>query len=154
MNFRRAIGTIILDPSGNLIVFQRSDFPSSWQCPEGGIDEGETSEEALVRELHEEIGLETKDFDILKKTKNFIRYSYEGGVTQGNFNGQEKQFFLIKLKKSVAEIKFRYDNVAEEIEFLAYRIIGKDEIRGDELASLLPKFKIELYKRVMVEFEL
>ncbi|MDR2077638.1 MAG: NUDIX domain-containing protein [Rickettsiales bacterium] len=149
MNFRKAIGVIILDPDNNLVAFQRSDFPETWQCPEGGIDEGETPDRAMARELHEEIGLESKDFEVLEKTKNFIRYGFGEGMKINGYDGQDKQFFLVRLKKPVAEIEFKYDNVAEEIEFLTYRLVRKDE-----LISLLPKFKEELYKKVLTEFKL
>ena len=42
-----------------IFIAERTDLAGVWQFPQGGIDEGESSEEALFRELKEEIG--TKD---------------------------------------------------------------------------------------------
>jgi putative (di)nucleoside polyphosphate hydrolase len=150
MNFRKAVGAIILDfDAGGLVVFQRTDFPESWQCPEGGIEVGEAPEEAVVRELEEEIGLRAENFEILKKTRDFIRYDYGKKVTLNGFDGQEKQFFLVRLRKPATELEFKYDSVTEEVEFSNYRVVRKDE-----LVNLLPKFKVDLYRKVLAEFKL
>ena len=42
-----------------IFIASRTDIPNAWQFPQGGIDEGENTKEALLRELEEEIG--TKD---------------------------------------------------------------------------------------------
>ncbi|GHU28429.1 RNA pyrophosphohydrolase [Bacilli bacterium] len=147
MNLRKAIGAVILDNNNNIVVFQRSDFPENWQCPEGGIDEDETPEEALARELQEEIGLTPEKFVILGKTKNFIPYLFKDGKSKYGFDGQEKQFFLVKLTGQPVE--FKYDNNIEEIEFL-----GHKTIQVNKLIDLIPDFKKDLYREVLMEFGL
>lgn len=50
----------VTDPCGRLLVFDQVDIPASGtQVPAGGIHDGETTEEAVVRELAEEAGLES-----------------------------------------------------------------------------------------------
>ncbi|SUX68373.1 (di)nucleoside polyphosphate hydrolase [Citrobacter amalonaticus] len=46
----------------------------SWQFPQGGINPGESAEQAMYRELFEEVGLSRKDVRILASTRNWLRY--------------------------------------------------------------------------------
>ena len=59
MRIRRAVRAIVLDPDDRILLV-RFSFPSRdvWATPGGGIDEGESAEEAIRRELGEETGLE------------------------------------------------------------------------------------------------
>lgn len=144
MNFRKGIGAIVLDKKGNIIVFQRNDYKDSWQGPEGGIDENETAIDALKRELWEEIGLSSEKYEILKETKDFIRYKFEKPFM--GFDGQDKKFFLIKL---ISEPNFKFDNKEDEIEFSNFKII-----EAKEMIKLAPTFKKEVYLKVLEEFDL
>ncbi|MDR1499007.1 MAG: thioredoxin-disulfide reductase [Rickettsiales bacterium] len=143
---RKAIGTIILDAEGKIIVFRRTDFPSSWQCPEGGIEKDEQPIDALYREVKEEIGLDRDDFEILSETKDFISYTYAKS-NSFPWGGQQKKFFLLKLNKN--DKKFKYDNVPDCIEFSGYK-----SVTGEEFLKLAPAFKENLYETVLREFNL
>ena len=55
--FRLNVGIVICNPKGQLLWAKRIG-QSSWQFPQGGIKENESAEEALYRELEEEVGLE------------------------------------------------------------------------------------------------
>jgi 8-oxo-dGTP pyrophosphatase MutT (NUDIX family) len=59
-NVRLVVGAVVIDPSGRAFVQKRSDteriFPGSWDCINGHVEPGETMEEALAREIHEETG--------------------------------------------------------------------------------------------------
>lgn len=52
--------------------------PAIWsalpQFPQGGINPGESAEQAMYRELFEEVGLSRKDVRILASTRNWLRY--------------------------------------------------------------------------------
>ena len=52
----------LVDPDGRILLAQRPEGKSMaglWEFPGGKVDPGETPEHALVRELHEELGIET-----------------------------------------------------------------------------------------------
>ena len=52
----------LVDPDGRVLIAQRPEGKSMaglWEFPGGKVDAGETPEQALVRELHEELGIET-----------------------------------------------------------------------------------------------
>jgi putative (di)nucleoside polyphosphate hydrolase len=145
VKLREAIGALVLDTKDNLIAFRRADFPENWQCPEGGIDAGETPKDALVRELAEEIGLEKNQFKILKRTKTSIPYLFAGGKLIYGFNGQRKIFFLVKLTDSFRG--FVYNRKANEIEF-----VDHSNVTAEQLVGLVPEFKKNLYRSVLEEF--
>ncbi|MBX9804178.1 MAG: (deoxy)nucleoside triphosphate pyrophosphohydrolase [Alphaproteobacteria bacterium] len=54
------VGALMQDEAGRYLLAQRpanKKMPFLWEVPGGKIDAGETPEQALVRELHEEIGV-------------------------------------------------------------------------------------------------
>ncbi len=71
--FRANVGIVICNKMGQ-VFWARRYGQHSWQFPQGGIDEGESAEQAMYRELHEEVGLTPKDVTILSVTRNWLRY--------------------------------------------------------------------------------
>ena len=55
VKFRPNVAAILRRPDGRILIGERHDFPGSWQFPQGGIHGTETPEEALRRELAEEL---------------------------------------------------------------------------------------------------
>ena len=54
-----------MNKDNQLWVGKRIDFKNNyWQMPQGGIDENESPEEAMKRELSEEVGI-NKNFEIV-----------------------------------------------------------------------------------------
>ncbi|WP_156499451.1 NUDIX domain-containing protein, partial [Oleiphilus sp. HI0061] len=68
--FRLNVG-IILANEFNEVLWARRIGQNSWQFPQGGIKVDETPDEALYRELNEEIGLQPSDVQIVAKTKGW-----------------------------------------------------------------------------------
>src|SRR4249920_639287 len=53
----------LVDPDGRVLIAQRSpgkNMAGLWEFPGGKMEAGETPEEALIRELHEELGIAVK----------------------------------------------------------------------------------------------
>lgn len=68
----------LIDPRGMVLITQRplhKDMGGLWEFPGGKIDEGETPEFALMRELYEELGIETRTSCFTPL--NFTSHSYE-----------------------------------------------------------------------------
>src|SRR5690606_35697365 len=72
--FRPNVGIILTNDQGQLLWARRVGGQDAWQFPQGGINPHETAEQALYRELHEEIGLLPHDVDILACTRGWLRY--------------------------------------------------------------------------------
>ena len=71
--YRPNVGIVICNRQGQ-VLWARRFGQHSWQFPQGGINPGETAEQAMYRELFEEVGLHRKDVRILASTRNWLRY--------------------------------------------------------------------------------
>ncbi|MEL6426694.1 MAG: (deoxy)nucleoside triphosphate pyrophosphohydrolase, partial [Pseudomonadota bacterium] len=68
----------LIDPDGRVLLAQRPEGKSMaglWEFPGGKVEVGETPEACLIRELHEELGIETWDSCLAPLT--FASHSYE-----------------------------------------------------------------------------
>lgn len=68
----------LIDADGRILLAQRPEGKSMaglWEFPGGKVEEGETPEDALVRELHEELGIETWNSCLAPLT--FASHAYE-----------------------------------------------------------------------------
>jgi putative (di)nucleoside polyphosphate hydrolase len=71
--FRANVGIILSNDAGKLLLAGRIGS-KGWQFPQGGMQEGESAEEAMFRELHEEVGLQEGDVEVLGSTNDWLRY--------------------------------------------------------------------------------
>ena len=98
--YRKNVLAVIVDSDKNILVGERSDRPGIWQMPQGGIDEGESAEQALMRELKEEIG--TDKARILEKLDHKITYDFPeelAGDIMKKYRGQIQDWFLLELEE-------------------------------------------------------
>ena len=76
--YRKNVAAIIINKNKKVLLAERSDFPNAFQFPQGGIDESESEEEAILRELKEELG--TNKFKIVHKSDKTYKYDFPGEV--------------------------------------------------------------------------
>lgn len=69
----RVVAAIIIE-NGKVFATQRGygEFKDSWEFPGGKIEQGETPEEAIVREIKEELDTEVKAIELL----DTVEYDY------------------------------------------------------------------------------
>ena len=70
--FRPNVGIVLLN-SRNQVFWGKRLRTHSWQFPQGGIKHGETPEQAMLRELHEEVGLRPEHVQIVGRTRDWLR---------------------------------------------------------------------------------
>ena len=70
--YRPNVGIVIANGRGEVLWAHRTR-QSGWQFPHGGIQQGESPEQAMYRELHEEVGLKPEDVDVLGATRSWVR---------------------------------------------------------------------------------
>jgi putative (di)nucleoside polyphosphate hydrolase len=72
-----------------------------WQFPQGGVRAGEAVEEAVYRELAEEIGVERGSVELLGQTSEWLRYRLPSRYIRRNQHplciGQKQLWFLLRL---------------------------------------------------------
>ena len=71
--FRPNVGIILSNGSGQ-VLWARRVGQDAWQFPQGGIGKGESPEQALYRELEEEVGLTRDAVKVLGCTRGWLRY--------------------------------------------------------------------------------
>ena len=99
--FRPNVGIIICNSEGKLFWAKRIG-QDAWQFPQGGIKRTETPEQALFRELNEEVGLGRDDVEILHETSNWLRYRLPQNFIRQHSGpvciGQKQKWFLLALQ--------------------------------------------------------
>lgn len=107
--FRANIGMIVCNDFGNLLWTRRIG-QNSWQFPQGGVDPGESSEQALFRELKEEIGLDKSDVKIIGSTKSWLKYRLPNRYIRQNSHpvciGQKQKWYMLRLVSNESRIHF------------------------------------------------
>ena len=102
--FRLNVGIIIAGPDDRVFWGRRVGNRDAWQFPQGGLDEGESAQEALFRELHEEVGLTPEHVRVLGVTDRWLTYRLPRRFMRkprGNHRqciGQRQKWFLLRLE--------------------------------------------------------
>jgi putative (di)nucleoside polyphosphate hydrolase len=119
--FRANVGIVLIRDGGDVFLCSRSDG-RGWQFPQGGVRRGESPEEALFRELHEEVGLGPDDVEMVTGTSQWLRYrlprQYVRRRSRPLCIGQKQRWYLLRMVGG--EDKVRFD-VTSKPEFDAWR---------------------------------
>ncbi len=124
MNYRKGASAFIINNKKEflmaLAVKKNPTDPDYWKIPAGGIEENETQEEGLYREMNEELGLERSDFTIIAKSKFVDKYTWPKEVSERKFkktgiwyDGQERCVFICKLTNPNFKFKLQEEEVAD-----------------------------------------
>lgn len=99
--FRPNVGIILANPNGQVLWARRVGGFDAWQFPQGGINDDESAEEALFRELREEVGLQPQHVKICGRTKGWLRYRLPRRLRRHNstpgFVGQKQKWFMLEM---------------------------------------------------------
>ena len=145
--YRPNVGIMLLSSFNLIWVGERSDIPGAWQMPQGGIDAGETIEQAFYREAHEEVGLPREKLHILRVCRKPWRYDFPDRALErmavNNYRGQEQYWVAARLLGNDGDINTQ----TEDPEFKEWRWMTPDQM----LERIVP-FKRHTYERVLREF--
>jgi len=97
--FRPNVGIILTNSRGELLWARRVGGQDAWQFPQGGIKQHESAEQALYRELEEEVGLRAGDVEILGVTRGWLRYRLPTRYVrqqQPVCIGQKQKWYLLR----------------------------------------------------------
>jgi putative (di)nucleoside polyphosphate hydrolase len=119
--YRPNVG-IILCNAKNEVFWGKRIKEHSWQFPQGGIKRGESPEQAMYRELHEEVGLMPDHVQILGRTRDWLRYEvptqWIKREWRGSYKGQKQIWYLLRLVCRDSDVCLR---ATDHPEFDAWR---------------------------------
>ncbi|QAX81440.1 RNA pyrophosphohydrolase [Candidatus Pseudomonas adelgestsugas] len=144
--FRFNVGIILTNDIGQVLWARRINRVV-WQFPQGGINPNETYEDALYRELNEEVGLECKDVRILACTRGWLRYRLPQRLVRTHSQplciGQKQKWFLLHLLSNERRVRVDLTNKPE---FDSWRWVSY----WYPLSQVVT-FKREVYRRALKE---
>jgi len=119
--FRPNVGIILLNTQ-NEVWWGKRVREHSWQFPQGGIKFGETPEQAMFRELEEEVGLRAEHVRVVGRTRDWLRYEVPDRFIRreirGHYRGQKQIWFLLRMVGRDCDVNLR---LTEHPEFDAWR---------------------------------
>ena len=146
--YRYNVGMVICN-SNFQVLWARRVGQNSWQFPQGGIDHGESPEDAMYRELYEEMGLKKDDVTVLDQTRYWIKYRLPKRLVHKDTIpaciGQKQKWFLLMLKEH-REDAIRFDK-SHKAEFDSWRWVTF----WYPVRQVIP-FKRDVYRKILRDF--
>jgi 8-oxo-dGTP diphosphatase len=127
MRRRRSARLLIIEPAGRVLlfrfVFKKGALAGEdyWATPGGGVEEGETFEQAAIRELREETGIRVESVGPPVGQREFVLQ-----LSDGEHVVADERFFRVEAKEATLS---RDEWTAEEAEVMvAHRWWSRDEL--------------------------
>jgi len=146
--YRPGVGVMLLNAEGKVFVGQRLDSTlEAWQMPQGGVDEGEDTHAAALRELEEETGIRPELVEMITYSTEELFYDLPedliGKMWKGRYRGQRQIWYLARFLGSDEDV-----NIATpDPEFRAWKWADPQD-----LPALIVPFKTRLYDDVLSAF--
>lgn len=123
--FRPNVGIVICNHDDQVLWGRRINGRDSWQFPQGGVHRDESPEQAMYRELEEEVGLLPEAVTVLGRTSGWLRYrlpkKYVRKTESPVCIGQKQVWFLLRLVAPESEIRL---DAHEDPEFDHWRWVS------------------------------
>lgn len=146
--FRANVGIILCHADGKLFWARRVGGRAGWQFPQGGMQPGETPEQALYRELAEEVGLGPEQVQVLAESRDWLSYRlpprYQRHDSQPVCIGQKQRWFLLRSCDDEPQVCF---DTSSTPEFDDWRWVDYWHPLDEVIF-----FKRRVYREVLTEF--
>ncbi|WP_253306273.1 RNA pyrophosphohydrolase [unidentified bacterial endosymbiont] len=145
--YRQNVGIVICNPAGQLLWAKRCG-QHAWQFPQGGINVGESTEQAMYRELYEEVGLGPKAVRLLSITRHWLHYQIPKRLIRWHSKplciGQKQKWFLLCLQGDEQCVNIRATDTPEfdDWRWVSYWYPVRQAV----------SFKRNVYRQVLQEF--
>ena len=153
--YRPCVGTMVLNRDGRVFIGCRFNGPEHvdlthvWQMPQGGLDPGEDTFKAALRELAEETSI--RSVELLAESSGWLAYDLPPDVAAhawgGRYRGQTQKWYALRFTGDESEIDVVNPAGGHEPEFAEWRW---EPMRN--LAEIVIGFKRKVYEQVVAEF--
>lgn len=144
--YRHNVGIVLANGHGQ-VLWARRVGQDAWQFPQGGVIQDESPEQAMYRELREEIGLTEADVQIVGSTTEWLKYRLPRRYLRHRSKplciGQKQKWFLLLLTGAESNVSFDYGDPPE---FDDWRWVSY----WFPLRQVVP-FKRDVYRRALKE---
>jgi putative (di)nucleoside polyphosphate hydrolase len=140
-DYRSGVGIVLANRDGRIFAGRRSDGRQPpWQMPQGGLGPAEAPEDALFRELREELG--TVRAQLVKRFPHWVRYDYPDRTSKRSqmFRGQQHLWFLLRFTGQDSDI----DIASHHAEFSGWQWMSPAEVIDSVIS-----FKRQAYHQVL-----
>ncbi len=150
LQYRPCVGVMLANAEGRVFVGKRIDTKEGdwWQMPQGGVDEGENPDDAVLRELAEETGAKPEHIEVLAKLGEELFYDLppelQGKLWRGRYRGQRQSWYLARFTGSDSDIDL---DGHHDPEFSEWKWVAPEL-----LPELIVPFKREIYQAVVDRF--
>ncbi len=145
-NYRDAVGLMVINRDKKVFLGYRAwtqNSPYHWQMPQGGIDAGETPEQAAWRELYEETGMTPEHTRIIAVSDHWYTYDIPNKIHK-SIDGERQKWFLLFFDGGKKDINL---HIQKRPEFIRFRWAFPAKA-----PFLVIPFKKEVYDQVIAEF--
>lgn len=148
--YRPCVGVMLVNSEGKAFVGKRIDNKEGdrWQMPQGGVDDGEDLDTAMLRELGEETGLSADKVEIVSRLPGELFYDLpeklQGKLWKGQYVGQRQIWYLARLTGSDADIDLEAHSHPEFCEW--------KWVEPETLPDMIVPFKEDIYRTVVNGF--
>ncbi|MFO1419134.1 MAG: RNA pyrophosphohydrolase [Methylotetracoccus sp.] len=147
--YRLSIGIVLCNVDRRVFWARRAGM-RSWQFPQGGIKREEEPDNAMFRELYEEVGLRDGDVEVVARTDSWLRYQLpERYVRRHSLPlciGQKQIWYMLSLRSPDSTIRL---DCSEKPEFDHWRWVDYWFPINDVVY-----FKREVYRQALTELGL
>ncbi len=154
--YRPCVGMYVLNRTGRVFIGRRIGGPEHvdathvWQMPQGGIDPGEDTYKAALRELYEETNI--RSVERLGEIAEWLIYDIPreiaGKAWNGKYRGQTQKWYALRFTGADSEIDIAHPaGGGHKPEFVEWRW---EPLQN--LPDLVVPFKRKVYERVVAEF--
>ena len=142
--YRSNVGIMIVNREQKILAGDAFHYPGEWMMPQGGMDVSESTQQAMLRELNEETGLQLEQVRVIREHDDWLQYRFRKPQYKDDifYVGQRQRWFLLEYNGPLPDATKMIEQ-----EFSCF-----DWVEPAWLVEQIPQFKKEVYRTIFKTF--
>ncbi|MEA1936658.1 MAG: WecB/TagA/CpsF family glycosyltransferase [Patescibacteria group bacterium] len=137
--YRKNVVGFIFNNQNQVLLVNRVGNSNYWGLPQGGVNSGEKNDDAILREMKEEVNISS--VDILEKFEDIYEYKWPKSYTNSGYKGQRQTLYILKFKGEDSEIKLSPWELKDQKWVEIDKLVSEsDEVHKEAYEIFLEKF--------------